>query len=74
MIQAVKFAFFLKTSSSPPRLQNLLQILPTILMRCLMVMQLLLQIRDLSARLGTLTRKTLINRVDGDIDEPAVKI
>lgn len=61
-----------KNVSRPPtRFQNLLQILPTILMRRLMILQLLLQIRDLPRSLGALARESFVHRVDGDVDEPA---
>lgn len=56
--------------SRPTRLQNLLQILPAVLVRGLVVMQLLLEIGDFRRRLRALAGKTLVHRVDGDIDEP----
>ena len=56
--------------SSPTRLQNLLQILPTLLIRRLMVLQLLLQIGDFRSRLAALARKALVHRIDRNIDEP----
>lgn len=60
-----------RLSRTTTRLQNLFQVLPAVLVRRLMVVQLLLQIGDLGSGLGALTGKTLVNSIDGDIDEPS---
>jgi hypothetical protein len=57
-------------SRPPTRLENLLQVLPTLLVCRLVILQLLLEVGDLSGGLAALTRKTLVNCVDGNIDEP----
>lgn len=57
-------------SCPTPRLQNLLQIIPAILMRRLMVMQLLLEVGYLGRSLRTLTGETLVDSINRDIDEP----
>lgn len=56
--------------SRPTRLQDLLQVIPAVLVRRLMVMQLLLEIGNFRRRLGALAGKTLVDGVDGDVDEP----
>lgn len=60
----------LNISRPTPRLQNLLQILPAVLVCSLMVVQLLLQVCDLSRGLRALAGETLVDRINGDIDEP----
>lgn len=65
----------LKYRNSRPttRLQNLLQVLPAVLVRSFVVVQLLLQAGDLSSGLGALAGKTLVDCVDRDVDEPDPK-
>lgn len=56
--------------SRPPRLENLLQVLTTLLVRRLVILQLLLEVGDLSGGLATLAHKTLVDYADGNVDEP----
>ena len=65
------FLFASGSSCSAPRLQNLLQILPAILVRSLVVLQLLLEIDDLRGSLGALPNKALVDSIDGNIDKPS---
>lgn len=58
------------TSRPTSRLEDLLKVLPGVLMCRLMVMKLLLQVRDLRAGLAALACKALVNGIDGNIDEP----
>ena len=58
------------TSRPTSRLENLLKVLSGVLMRRLMVMKLLLQVRDLRAGLTALACKALVNGIDGNINEP----
>lgn len=57
-------------SRTSPRLQNLLQILPAILMCSLVVVELLLKVGNFRSGLGALAGKTLVDCVDGNVDEP----
>lgn len=57
-------------SRSPTRLKNLLKVLPTLLVCRLVILQLFLEVGDLSGGLAALARKALVNCVDGNVDEP----
>lgn len=57
-------------SRPPTRFENLLEILPTLLVCRLVILQLLLEAGDLRGGLAALARKTLVDCVDGDVDEP----
>ena len=59
-------------SRPPTRFENLLQMLPALLARRFVILQLLLEVGDLSSGLAALTRKTRVDCVDGNIDEPGM--
>lgn len=60
----------LDSSSLPSRAQYLLHILPTILVRSLVVMQLLLQIRNIALQLRRLAGQSSFHRSHGHADKP----
>lgn len=62
------------SSRTPPRHQNLLQILAAVLMRGLVVVELLLKVGNFRSGLGALAGKTLVDSVDGDVDEPESRL
>jgi hypothetical protein len=71
VLDVLFLALSIKNSSrTSSRLQNLLQILAAILMRGLVVVELLLKVGNFRSGLGALAGKTLVDSVDGDVDEP----
>ena len=57
-------------SRPPTRLENLLEVLPTLLVCRLVILKLFLEVGDLSGGLAALARKALVDCVDGNVDEP----
>lgn len=59
-------------SRPPTRLEDLLEVLPTLLVCRLVILQLFLEVGDLSGGLAALARKALVDCVDGNVDEPGI--